>query len=471
MSPERFIKEYTYDVADDFVLDGVPASWAEDGPLLWGEETAKIQLPKVDSSRSYQTGCVALSPDESLIAVSIEHDAFIYDFDSKELLQTLKGHTETIKGLGFYEDKTGLCLFSSGGDAVHRNDKIIFWKIGVNRKIESIDDSIDVENVVSRAVQTVSDIVIKEHGWNVPEVDLEELTKAFRKPLEIMNAKHKVRNNTILSGEEPILSRDGQKMLYMSQNSSTQDGARATELLPQVIILDLATKTVERKLVGHTDHITWANFSHDANLVASVSWDETAKIWNVSTGALIHIFGPTGGQNWSGAFSPDSKYFAFTTVAGSPDQILVHNIQTGQKIAGYRQVYGMPRPLAWSGDGRSLAFSDHTAKVTVINPLTGEEKLKWQPKADHIFRSFLAPTQIDWLDDGTKLMFNTGTGGTIEIWHTIKNVKWRFARPQGYGDGKFYAMPPSVLYAKKKKLIVSLDKDRTLRFWDLKTAD
>ncbi|KAG2335820.1 WD40 repeat-like protein, partial [Suillus weaverae] len=61
---------------------------------------------------------------------------------------------------------------------------------------------------------------------------------------------------------------------------------------------------------GHSREIFCIDISADNTLLASGSWDETARIWNLETGKLVA--GPFKSVGWVGAvrFSPDSKKLA-----------------------------------------------------------------------------------------------------------------------------------------------------------------
>src|SRR5205814_2361012 len=60
-------------------------------------------------------------------------------------------------------------------------------------------------------------------------------------------------------------------------------------------------------LRGHTDWVKSAAFNPDGNKVITASDDHTARIWNSSTGQLLHTL--SGHTRWinSAAFSPDGN--------------------------------------------------------------------------------------------------------------------------------------------------------------------
>lgn len=54
-----------------------------------------------------------------------------------------------------------------------------------------------------------------------------------------------------------------------------------------VIVADLATGQLRLRLEGHEANVTSVSFSADDSLVASGSYDDTAKVWRVATGQLV----------------------------------------------------------------------------------------------------------------------------------------------------------------------------------------
>jgi WD40 repeat protein len=69
-------------------------------------------------------------------------------------------------------------------------------------------------------------------------------------------------------------------------------------------------------LRGHTDALTWTGFSLDGSMIGTVSWDKSMRIWDTAAGHQKYKFS-TGGQNWTGGFSPDSQKFAGMCADGS----------------------------------------------------------------------------------------------------------------------------------------------------------
>ncbi len=83
-----------------------------------------------------------------------------------------------------------------------------------------------------------------------------------------------------------------------------------------ILLYDTATYQEVALLTGHTGHVTSIAFSPGGSTIAGGSWDDTVRLWNVRTGALIRTFiGETASFNnplavTSVAFSPDGSTIA-----------------------------------------------------------------------------------------------------------------------------------------------------------------
>ena len=74
----------------------------------------------------------------------------------------------------------------------------------------------------------------------------------------------------------------------------------------RAVLWDVETGLVLRLFEGHTKSIFSVTFSPNGEYVLTVSSDETARLWAISTGEEIHRF--EGEPVTSVAFSPNGKY-------------------------------------------------------------------------------------------------------------------------------------------------------------------
>jgi len=116
--------------------------------------------------------------------------------------------------------------------------------------------------------------------------------------------------------------------------------------------------------------VTSLSFSPDGAVLASASADQTAKLWNVSTGTLITTI--VGHTAWLDAvsFSPDGNLIA---TGGFDNAIKIWDAHTYDLLATLTEHPGGIFDVAFSPDGTKLASgsADYTIKVWDISGLVG----------------------------------------------------------------------------------------------------
>ncbi|KAL4891658.1 hypothetical protein BDV59DRAFT_181440 [Aspergillus ambiguus] len=414
MNGEKFVKNFTYAVERDFVSPSKgPAAWAPDHPKRWGQERAKIRLDGIATTPT-------LSPDDRLVAVGVGEEIHVFDITTRERLETLTDGKliETVRFAPCLIDNsdgktTGYVLASQGGS--DENTMVILWELDTQGRL---------------AAKTA----------------------------------HEPESRPGFEGELGSFSSDGKTMIFFSQNETTQDGTRESAFLPGVNLWDIEKRSLRHKLLGHTDSITWAAMSPDNKLVASTAWDETARVWDASSGSCLHVLGPFGGQLWNGAFSPDQKYLAISQ--GNPKSYVhVYDITTELPVSCFAGLHRATRSLSWRHDGTLLASGADEGTLCIWDPNTGEERVRWCLAFDDLLmRRFATTRAVQFVDNGRKLIFQIREG-TVEIYDFESNLRQQFTR--GAGD-KIDRCPVSeMVCSRDSKFIVVPDMDGFLRIWNL----
>ncbi|PWY67049.1 WD40 repeat-like protein [Aspergillus eucalypticola CBS 122712] len=199
-----------------------------------------------------------------------------------------------------------------------------------------------------------------------------------------------------------------------------------------------------------------AVFSPDDNsLAASISWDGTARIWDILSGKSLHIIGPLDGQLWCGAFSPDSKYLAISQ--GGRDLIYIYNIPTAQPVSCIK-LPTWSRSMAWSPDGRFLAGGLQIGTLCLWDPYTGIEKQRWSLHFDDfMMQEYATIGGVQFIGD--KLIFRI-LEGTVEVYNLATNLKQQFTRGP---DTKISRCPRGeMVCSRDSKLLIIPDSDGNL---------
>jgi WD40 repeat protein/CheY-like chemotaxis protein len=260
---------------------------------------------------------------------------------------------------------------------------------------------------------------------------------------------------------------------------------------------------LNRTLRAHSGWVTSVAFGVDGQL-ASGSWDQTVKFWDIPTAQQLGSLGPklrkkevqaiafspgsdwlavensgydavlwntaTGqptrtfasdkpqglpGSSWvySIAFSADGKWLA----TGVDDRtIRIWNVQTGEKV---RDLTAHRRPvmyMAFSPDGRWLISGDGDRTIGIWDVTTGQivQRLRGHRKA--IYRAVFSP-------DG-RYVASASADKTIKVWDPATGQEIRTLI--GHDD-----VVTSVIFGADGKWLGSGSWDKTIKIWSTQTGD
>ena len=217
-------------------------------------------------------------------------------------------------------------------------------------------------------------------------------------------------------------------------------------------IWDATTGQAIETLTGHTQLVSHAVFSPDGTRIVTASEDNTARIWDAITGQAIETLTGHTGLVRHATFSPDGTRIV---TASSDNTARIWDATTGQPIETLTGHTETVNHAAVSPDGTRIvtASQDKTARIwdattgQAIGTLTGDTKT-----VNHAAFSPDGTRILTASDDNTARIWDATTGQPIETLtgHT-KTVNHAAFSPDG-------------------TRILTASEDKTARIWDATTG-
>lgn len=280
-------------------------------------------------------------------------------------------------------------------------------------------------------------------------------------------------------------------------------GAAVAPVMPALIkppVISTPDFVLDRSLKNHSSWVTGVAFSSDGQELASGSWDQTVKLWNVSTGQERTVgskmkeiqtvaFSRDGhwlaaedstntvtlwdavtdklvrnltsdrpseplGANWvySMTFSPDGRWLA---AAVDDKTVRVWDVNTGRPVRDLSAQHRSVMYAAFSPDGRWLASGADDKSIGIWDVTSGEmvRKLSGHKKAVHAVA----------FSPAGRLLASASADKNIKLWDFATGREVRTLT--GHGDSV-----SSLAFSPDGRWLASGSWDKTIKVWDVDTA-
>src|SRR6266699_3343063 len=201
---------------------------------------------------------------------------------------------------------------------------------------------------------------------------------------------------------------------------------------------------------GHSDRIhalAWSPDSHDSQLIASSSLDETVQLWKALTGDNILTYRGNSLQAQALAWSPDGKLIAS---ASDDATVQVLNATTGRTIFTYRGHRLGVKTVAWSPDGKRIASGSEDKTVQVWDAATGGNIVAYYAHGDKV-------NSLTWSPGGTHIA-SASDDATVQVWDASTGRKV-------FTYSGHTASVTGVAWSPDGRRIASSSLDETVQVW------
>lgn len=264
-------------------------SAGSDGKVLRWDMTNPRRTSTVVLENDNVNRVVDISPDESRLAVGSEDETILlFDLDRPKAPPTpISGYAGVVFDLAFLPDNSGF-IYASGDGVIRLND------FNTNTQITKVSSRV-------KALAISPDGTMLAGGNEAGNVIIWDLKNDFEERSIYVKQGSPV--NALTFGK------DSKRLVFGDEQGT-------------VIIWDLEEKSIVKQLTQHASKITDVKFNKDNSLLASASFDGTARVWSMDNlndlPTVLDDHGVhTGNLSWvwSVSFSPDGKQM----VTGSGD--------------------------------------------------------------------------------------------------------------------------------------------------------
>ena len=438
-------------------LDGTARVW----DVQSGEELQTL-------SHSGLTGGLAFSPDGSRLAIA-DHDAYaVKVWDTTTWLEfiTLTGHIEGLNDVVFNPDGSRLATASSDGTAkiwdAESGEELLTLE-GHNGFVFGIDFSPDGAQVATGSVDATAKIwdattgrellSLAGHAAGIGNVafspDGKRLVTGSAEGIKIWDITPE--------GSRELITLAGHSDVAFRLDYSPDGSLLATSGFDGIARLwELSSGKVLHTLQGHSDLVYEAKFNSDGSRLVTGSSDGTAIVWDTSTGQMLLEIEGQCGSIYSVGFSPDDARLLTGCEDGTAR---MWNAATGEELfsleghgVGFSSdVFG----VAFSPDGGYLATAGWDGTAKLWDAASGQELVTLGGHIDRVNDVAFSPdgkylATASW--DGTAKVWEIPSGDEINTLSGHSGIVWE------------------VVFNPDGNRLATSSLDNTVKLWDFETG-
>ncbi len=401
-------------------------------------------------------GTLALSPDGKTFVSGSRTTAELRSANTGQLIRSLSGHSDIVRSAAFSGD--GKWLVTGSSDNTARvwevaSGKQVLLLSGNSAQVDSVAFSPDGTRVLTGSNTA--------RLWNITGDNRQLIISALS---EITVSALAPDGKSIVVGDESgnaglwdlntgKLLRNFQKDIHDVKSLAISPDGKMVALSIRhgnesvdVILVDAATGEILKTFTGAPTlqpYIGSLSFSSDGKMLLAGYFDNTARLWDVSSGQLLRLIYGSDSANGSGdaTLSPDGQMIVFD---GGRTW---WNISTGARVNFPEAMSG--NKIIFSPDG-SLAAIIHGYTFSVWKVATQQLVQNYSGHSDQIRSLAFSPDN--------KMVLTGSADKTAMLWELSSARLLRVFTGHG-------ASVTSVAFSPDGRTIITTSLDKTIRTW------
>jgi WD40 repeat protein len=402
---------------------------------IWDVTTGREMFPLGEQPATIAS--IAFSPDgRRIVTGNSDHTAKIWDAADGRELFTLRGHAGWINRVAFSSDSKSI-VTAGASDSISGNSDFTarIWDVATGRETQTLKGhsnsirsaafSSDGRRIVTSSLDNTARVWNAENGEEV--FALKEHGNGF--------------SDNVFS---VAFSPDGKRIVTGTSDNISK-------------VRDAATGEVVLLLTGHVGSVQDVVFSRDGKRIGTIEGGGATKVWDAGTGALLLAFK----EATSIDFSPDGKRIVTGGASISFPKRPVENTAriwdatTGQYLLTLQGHQATVFSVAFSPDGWSIvtASADGTAKVW--DATNGRELRTLRGHQGYVLSAAFS-------NDNQRIV-TTSSDHTARVWDARTGEPLQELK-------EHIADVNSAAFSRDGKRIVTGSDDGTAKLWDTETG-
>lgn len=406
---------------------------------IWNRETGEVR--HVLKHGGLYVHAVAFSPDGRWLATGGDDPqgfAQVWDVETGQRVKTFQGHEDGVLSVAFSRD--GRRLLTSSYDKTAR-----LWDVANGDEIKSfLGHTWWVwQAVFSPAEDRI--VTVSQDGTAVVwDIDSDRRTPPFNGHQgPVYCAAFSPDGKTVVTGgyDRRLLAWQADEVRPYNFRNLASGG-------------DVAQKVKYRELDGHATSVWSVHFSNDGRLLLSSSQDNTVRLWDFETGAVLQTFRGHDSMVRSCAFVPGERAILSASRDDTVREWSVAGYEELRTLQGRRLEGHADAVLAaaYSPDQKSVVTASRDRTARVWDALTGHERIVLEEG-----HAFLAST-ARFFDHGKKLV-TAAVDNTARVWDVSTGTQLqRFDRT---GRAAVAVVSPD------EKWLLTGGTEKDAQLWDL----